>query len=93
MEITEEQLAKLIDERINANRHHTSLDVLEFKREVKDWAHAESENKQISYNMALNTINGVIRLKLKDLSSMSGLSDEHLPAARQAIEDLKRLVQ
>lgn len=93
MEVTEEQLDRLIEKKLNERRSHASPAVLEFKEEIKNWAKEQSNNTQVSYSAALNTINGVIRMKLKNIRSMSGLSDSDLPAAKQAMKELRQLLE
>ncbi|MCD2257394.1 hypothetical protein FHQ08_11925 [Lactobacillus sp. CC-MHH1034] len=93
MEVTEEQLDRLIEKKLNERRNHASPAVLEFKEEIKNWAKEQSNNTQVSYSAALNTINGVIRMKLKNIRSMSGLSDSDLPVAKQAMKELRQLLE
>lgn len=97
MEITKEQLDKLIDERLESrgitpHKAQLSSKIREFRTEAEDWSKKATKDTAVAPYVLKDALNILIKVRL-GLKNIRQLSDEDLVVAKNILQALKELVQ
>lgn len=97
MEITEEELERLVELRMAAKNQQPAKkqkelnpEAFRFKHEVRDWAMTQSNKLGHTYHLQ-DSLNSILRFRL-GIRTVAVLKDEQVPEARKIFEQYKRLL-